>query len=97
MIAAKPRAQYLFEMQELTARFEELAEAFKPVAGEVDTMIVPISLLRNLMRFCESSLARLQKVADHLPDEILSEVLAAGDRGGEASNVSDVREEWFQP
>ena len=102
MIAAKSRDQYLAEVQELIARFEELEVAFRPAPGETTTMIVPVALQRNLMRFCETSLSRLQKVADFLSDEALSEVLAAG--AGEGSDLgtrrdaSDVKdEEWFYP
>ena len=70
MIAAKSRDQYLAEVQELIARFEELEVAFRPAPGETTTMIVPVALLRNLMRFCETSLSRLQKVADFFPTRL---------------------------
>ena len=84
---ARPHAQYLAEMAELTCRFEELAEALRPVAGESDTMHVPVSVVRNLIRFCESGLARLQKVAEYLPDEALAEIIAAGDRCSGAGDL----------
>jgi hypothetical protein len=79
-MTATPRAKYLTEMADLTARFEELAEALKPVRGEIDTMIVPVSVMRRLMQFSESSLSRLQKLAEFLPDEDLAEILAADER-----------------
>jgi hypothetical protein len=74
---ATPRTRYLADVEDLTSCFEELAEAFNPVPGEIDTMIVPVSVMRRLMQFCESSLSRLQKVAEYLPDEALAEILAA--------------------
>jgi hypothetical protein len=76
-----PRTRYLTEVEGLTSRFEELAGAFKPVPGEIDTMIVPVSVMRRLMQFCESNLSRLQKVAEFLPDEDLAEILAASADG----------------
>jgi hypothetical protein len=78
-------------LEDLTSRFEELAEAFKPIPGEIDTMIVPVSVIRRLMKFCESSLSRLQKVAQYLPDEALAEILAAsadGERRGAPPPIS---------
>lgn len=101
---ASPRDRYLTEMQELACRFEELAEALRPVAGEKDVIVVPLSIMRRLMQFCEDKLARLQKVAEYadcLPDEAFVEILAAGDRRGEGSDVGALcqtsDEEWFLP
>jgi hypothetical protein len=68
---ATPRAKYLAEMAQLSEHFAELAEAFKPSAGETDTMIVPVSVMRRLMDFVGRALAELQEIAGYVPDEVL--------------------------
>jgi hypothetical protein len=76
-MTATPRAKYLAEMQHLTARFEELAMAFTPVAGEIDTITISVLVARRLMDFCQSNLSRMKRAAEYLPDEALAEILAA--------------------
>jgi hypothetical protein len=52
--------RYLDEMTQLSEQFAELAEALRPIAGETDTMIVPVSLLRRLTNFVERGLTELR-------------------------------------
>jgi hypothetical protein len=89
-MTATPRAKYLAEMQHLTARFEELAEAFQPVPGETDLMRVSVLLMRRQMQFSESILSRLKKVAEFLSDEQLAEIPAAGARRDDEAPSSHV-------
>jgi hypothetical protein len=66
--------RYLDEMTQLSEQFAELAEALRPVAGETDTMIVPVSLLRRLTNFVERGLPELREVACYIPNEVLEGV-----------------------
>jgi hypothetical protein len=74
VMTATSRTKYLAEMTQLSEQFAELAEALRPVAGETDTMIVPVSLLRRLTNFVERGLPELREVACYIPNEVLEGV-----------------------
>jgi hypothetical protein len=73
-----PRAKYLVEMARLSDQFNELREGLRPVAGETDTMIVPLSLIRRLLGFVEQGLGELRDIARYVPEEVLEGTLRTG-------------------